>query len=88
MVCVVLNAWDGTQEWVTSLPSGESAVAVAVGNSWLAVATDTNNLRIFCLAGTQRQVVAIPGSLVCLAGYKDKLLSIFHRGVGRFSKVS
>ncbi|XP_034234395.1 WD repeat and HMG-box DNA-binding protein 1 [Thrips palmi] len=82
VVCVVLNAWDGTQEWVTSLPSEESAVAVAVGHSWLAVATDSNNLRIFCLAGTQRQVLAIPGSLVCLTGYKDKLLSIFHRGIG------
>lgn len=82
VVCVVLNAWDGTQEWMTSLPNGESAVAVAVGNSWLAVATDNFNLRIFCLAGTQRQVLATPGKLVCLAGYKDKLLVIFHCGVG------
>lgn len=82
VVCILLNAWDGTQEWVTSLPSGESAVAVAVGHSWLAVATDSNNLRIFCLAGTQRQVLSIPGTLVCLAGCKDKLISIFHRGIG------
>ncbi|KAK3930770.1 WD repeat and HMG-box DNA-binding protein 1 [Frankliniella fusca] len=82
VVCIALNAWDGTQEWMTTLPNGESAVAVAVGNSWLAVATDTHNLRLLCLAGTQRQVLATPGALVCLSGYKDKLLVVFHRGVG------
>lgn len=82
VVCVVLNAWDGTQEWMTALPPGESAVAVAIGKSWLAVATDSLNLRILCIAGTQRQVLAVPGTLVCLAGHKDKLLVIFHRGVG------
>lgn len=67
---------------MTSLPSGENAIAVAVGNSWLAVGTDSLTLRIMCLAGTQRQVLAIPGSLVCLAGFKEKLLVIFHKGVG------
>lgn len=82
VVCLVLNAWDGTQEWMTSLPSGESAVAVAVGSSWLAVGTDALNLRILCRAGTQRQVLALPGGFVCLAGFKDKLLVVFHRGVG------
>lgn len=82
-MCVILNAWDGTREWMTTLPTGESALAVAVGKSWLAVATDTQNLRILCLAGSQRQVFAMPGQLVCLAGYKDKLLVIFHGGVGK-----
>lgn len=51
---------------------------VALGDSWVAVATDKNYIRLFSLAGTQREVISIPGGqVVSLAGKGDQLIIIY-----------
>ncbi|XP_021932631.1 WD repeat and HMG-box DNA-binding protein 1 isoform X1 [Zootermopsis nevadensis] len=82
VVCVLLNSWDGSKEWSVDLPEGEEALAIAAGKGWLAVATDTRNLRLFTVAGTQREVVSLPGPVVCVAGHRNRLLTVFHNGMG------
>ncbi|XP_067007806.2 WD repeat and HMG-box DNA-binding protein 1 isoform X2 [Anabrus simplex] len=82
VVCVLLNAWDGTREWSVDLPEDEEALAVATSDKWLAVATDTRNLRFFSLGGTQREVISLPGPVVCLAPFKDRLIVAYHNGAG------
>ncbi|PNF36311.1 hypothetical protein B7P43_G00541, partial [Cryptotermes secundus] len=82
VVCVLLNSWDGSKEWSVDLPEGEEALAIAAGKGWLAVSTDTRNLRLFTVAGTQREVVSLPGPVVCVAGSRNRLLAIFHNGMG------
>ncbi|XP_069678187.1 WD repeat and HMG-box DNA-binding protein 1 [Periplaneta americana] len=82
VVCVLLNSWDGSKEWSIDLPEGEEALAISAGQGWVAVATDTRNLRIFTVAGTQREVISLPGPVVCLSGHRNKLLAIFHSGMG------
>ncbi|CAG2057194.1 unnamed protein product, partial [Timema podura] len=82
LVCVLLNCWDGTREWQVDLPEGEGALCVALGEGWLAVATDTRTLRIWTLCGSQREVVALPGPVLCLAGHKHKLIVVCHVGIG------
>jgi chromosome transmission fidelity protein 4 len=83
VVCVLLNSWDGSKEWSVDLPEGEEALAVAAGKGWIAVATDTRNLRLFTVTGTQREVVSLPGPIVCVAGYRKRLLTVFHNGMGK-----
>lgn len=83
VVCVLLNSWDGNKEWNADLPEGEEALAIAAGKGWVAVATDTRNLRLYTVAGTQREVISLPGPVVCVAGHRNKLLVIFHNGMGK-----
>nr|CAD7397514.1 unnamed protein product [Timema cristinae] len=82
LVCVLLNCWDGTREWQVDLPEREGALCVALGEGWLAAATDTRMLRIWTLCGSQREVVALPGPVLCLAGHKHKLIVVCHVGIG------
>ncbi|KAJ9590981.1 hypothetical protein L9F63_015987 [Diploptera punctata] len=82
VVCVLLNAWDGSKEWSVDLPEGEEALAVAAAQGWVAVATDTRYLRLFTVTGTQREVVSLPGPIVCVCGYKNRLLAVYHSGMG------
>nr|CAD7427825.1 unnamed protein product [Timema monikensis] len=82
LVCVLLNCWDGTREWQVDLPEGEGALCVALGEGWLAAATDTRMLRIWTLCGSQREVVTLPGPVLCLAGHKHKLIVVCHVGIG------
>ena len=83
-MCVLLNAWDGSKEWTVSLPEAEEALAIAAAQGWVAVATDTRNLRLFTVAGTQREVVSLPGPIVCLSGHKNRLLVVYHSGMGEY----
>ena len=82
------SAWDGSKEWSVDFPEGEDAVAVAIGDKWVAVATDKRNLRMFSNAGVQRSVHCIPGPVVCLAGLKNLLLVVYHSGVGKLKFVT
>ncbi|XP_075213131.1 chromosome transmission fidelity 4 isoform X2 [Lycorma delicatula] len=69
-------------EWFTELPEDEEAVAVTAGIGWVAVATSMQTLRIFTLAGNQREVLSLPGPVVCLGGYKNILAATFHMSSG------
>ena len=51
---------------------------IALGDTWVAVATDKNYIRLFSLGGTQREVISIPGGqVVSLAGRGDQLIIIY-----------
>ena len=86
-MCILLNAWDGSKEWTVELPEGEEALAVAASQGWIAVATDTRNLRLFTVAGTQREIVSLPGPIVCLSGHKNRLLAVYHSGMGKLQSL-
>lgn len=59
------------------LPSGEAALAVAVGTGWCAIATSKGFLRIFSSTGIQISVTCLTGPVVCLCGYGTQLAVVF-----------
>ncbi|XP_046676836.1 WD repeat and HMG-box DNA-binding protein 1-like isoform X1 [Homalodisca vitripennis] len=81
MVCVMLNTWDGSKEWTVQL-EGEEALCVAAGQGYVAVVTDTRLLRVFTTWGTQREVISLPGPVVCMAAHQHTLAVVFHSGLG------
>uniref|UniRef100_A0A1B6MKD1 Uncharacterized protein n=1 Tax=Graphocephala atropunctata TaxID=36148 RepID=A0A1B6MKD1_9HEMI len=81
MVCVMLHTWDGSKEWTVQL-DGEEALCVAAGRGYVAVVTDTRLLRVFTTCGTQREVVSLPGPVVCMAAHQHTLGVVFHSGLG------
>jgi len=84
VVCVNFASSDGHREWSTSLPAGEEALALAVGEGWLAVATSRRLLRVFSVAGLQRAVLSLPGPIVCMSGHGSKLLLSYHLAMGKY----
>lgn len=79
------SAWGGSKEWHVDMPSEEEILALCIGVGWLAVATDRRNLRIFSTSGIQRDVLSIPGPVVCLAAFEEQLMVVFHSGMGETS---
>ncbi|XP_050526875.1 WD repeat and HMG-box DNA-binding protein 1 [Daktulosphaira vitifoliae] len=80
LVCILLNSWDGNREWSVDLPENEDIVGLAVTTEWIAVATSYRFLRLFTIAGGQREIVSIPGSIVAISGSENRLVVVHHCG--------
>ncbi|KAL5011184.1 hypothetical protein ScPMuIL_011733, partial [Solemya velum] len=81
LTCMHFGSWDNAKEWTTSLPEGENIQAITVGEKWIAVATDRRYVRMFSLAGVQREMFSIPGPVVCMSGQNNRLMLIYHKGM-------
>ncbi|KAI5704078.1 hypothetical protein M8J75_001791 [Diaphorina citri] len=79
--CIVINSWDGSKEWSLDFPD-EDILAVAAGGSFIASASDKRLLRIFSVGGVQREIISLPGPVVCLNAKDDLLLAVYHSGQG------
>ncbi len=67
-------------QWLYTLPKGESALSVAVGTRWAAVATSRQWVRLFTFSGLQEAIVAMPGPIVTMVGKGDMLAVFYHGG--------
>lgn len=77
------SSWDNNKEWSMSLPEEEEVQCLTLGEGWVAVATDARNIRLFSIAGVQKEVFTVPGPVVCLAAHTSQLLIVYHRGMGK-----
>lgn len=75
-------AMGGSKEWSVDMPAEEEILALCLGTDFVAVVTDRRNLRIFSTGGVQRDVLSIPGPVVCCVGHEDMLMVAFHTGMG------
>lgn len=75
--CISLLS-SGNKEWSTTMPDCEEIKCIVAGKAFVAVATDAGYLRLFTTMGTQREILILPGSVVCLAAYENKLLAAYH----------
>ncbi|XP_022092960.1 WD repeat and HMG-box DNA-binding protein 1-like [Acanthaster planci] len=82
VVCYHFASWDNQKEWTTSMPKGENIKTLTLGHGWLAVATDKRLVRLFSIGGMQREVIALPGPVVCIAGHGNQLIIVYHAGTG------
>ncbi|KAJ6644470.1 WD repeat and HMG-box DNA-binding protein 1 [Pseudolycoriella hygida] len=78
LVCIALSA--GSREWSISLPDCEEIIAIGASEKLVAIATDVNNLRVFSVMGTQRELICLPGPVVAVAGHGDSIMAAFHAG--------
>lgn len=77
IVCIALSA-SGNREWSMQLPDCESVEAICATSKMVAAVSNLHFLRIFTIMGTQREVISIPGPVVCMAGYEDRILVCYH----------
>ena len=52
---------------------------MAISSSFAAVVTNKRFLRVFTIGGVQRHIFSLPGPVVCMSGYKDQLMVVFHK---------
>ncbi|CAB4066724.1 WDHD1 [Lepeophtheirus salmonis] len=71
---------DYNKEWSIDMPKGEEILCICIGSSWIAAGTDKRNLRIFTLAGMQKNVFSLNGPLVTLSGHGDYIFIVTHFG--------
>ncbi|XP_037954480.1 WD repeat and HMG-box DNA-binding protein 1-like [Teleopsis dalmanni] len=77
LVCIALAA-SGNKEWSVTLPDCESIEALIATTKIVGVATNNHYLRLFTVMGTQREIISIPGPVLALAGYKERIIVCYH----------
>ncbi|XP_053408161.1 WD repeat and HMG-box DNA-binding protein 1-like isoform X2 [Mercenaria mercenaria] len=82
LTCMHFSSWDNNKEWSISMPDDEEIQCVTLGEGWLAAATEARNLRLFSVAGVQKEIFALPGPVVCMSGHQNQLIVVYHRGMG------
>lgn len=74
----------GNKEWSIDLPENEEGHCIAAGDNFVALSTSRRNLRIFTVGGTQREIIALPGSVIAMNGLRNALIIAYHNGIGAF----
>ncbi|XP_026758868.2 WD repeat and HMG-box DNA-binding protein 1 [Galleria mellonella] len=77
LVCISLVG--SSKEWSVSLPDTEEILCVTAASGIVACATNARLLRLFTPMGTQRQVISLPGPVVCLAAYNTTVMAVYHK---------
>lgn len=77
LVCIALVS-AGSREWSVTMPECEEIQAIAAGETFVAAATDARVIRFFTTMGTQREVVAVPGTVVAMTALENKLAVAYH----------
>lgn len=70
------------RDWEVDLPYVELIEALAVGQGFVAVATDQRNLRLFTHGGMQSFILTLPGQVLCMTASERRLMIIYHNGAG------
>lgn len=65
-----------------------SLQAIAIGDGWVAVATNLNMLRLFTIGGIQLNMLCIPGPVVTMAAHVHKLSIAYSSVLSKFVQQS
>lgn len=65
--------------WERTLPNTEDPLCVAVGTTFVAVATDAANLHLFSLGGVHLTTLSLAGPPVAVAALGAVLAVVWHR---------
>ena len=85
--CAHFGSWDNNKDWSVSLTSKESISSIAIGDGWIAIATNKQMLRLFSVGGVQREIISIPGQPVTLCGWGGRLAVVYQSGPCKLSCV-
>jgi chromosome transmission fidelity protein 4 len=73
------DSWSSADaDWRLMLDADEQVEAVAVGDQWVAAATDRRYVRLMSAGGVQRMLFSLPGDVVTMAGDGDALAIVYH----------
>jgi len=78
LTCILLNSFDNTKEWMVDMLRKEYIKCVCASKYFVACATSRKFLRVYGLAGTQLELICIPGTPVCMSAYENALFVCYY----------
>lgn len=78
LTCILLNTNDNTKEWSIDMLRKEYIRCICAGNAFVACATSRKFMRIYCTAGTQKEIIQIPGVPLCISSYSNCIFLAYH----------
>jgi len=73
-----LDTW-APGDWTMFLPTGEDAIALAIGDTWVAVATSKQYIRIISYGNIQKFIFSMESPVVSMVGHGNLLAVVYHR---------
>lgn len=73
LACILINSCDNNKEWTIDMPRKEFIKCLCVSKSLIACMTSRRFLRVYGLAGTQKEVICFNGAPVCMRAYDNTL---------------
>lgn len=71
LTVILLNSLDNTKEWSIDMIKKEYIRCVCASRSLIACCTSRKFLRIFGIAGTQKEIICLPGIPICVSAYDN-----------------
>jgi len=81
LACILINSCDNTKEWQVDMPRKEYIKCVCVSRYLAACMTSRRFMRVYGLAGTQKEIICFSGNAVCMSAYENCVL-ICYAGSG------
>ncbi|RNA00757.1 WD repeat and HMG-box DNA-binding 1 isoform X1 [Brachionus plicatilis] len=78
LTVILINSLDNSKEWNMDMVKKEYIKCVCVSRSLVACCTNKKFLRIFGLAGTQKEIVSLAGIPICVAAYDHKIFVAYN----------
>ena len=72
------DSWAANSDWTLHLPTPETALCVAVGAKFVAVATDRQLVRLVSYSGAQLSMWSTRGPIVSLIAHNNLLCTVYH----------
>ena len=82
LACILLNSLDTNKEWTVEMPRKEYIRCVCASRTLVACATNRKFLRLYHTAGSQREIITLPGSPVCMSAYDNCIFVVYNAPVG------
>ncbi|OJD26907.1 hypothetical protein ACJ73_01699 [Blastomyces percursus] len=76
------ETWTVRADWRTQLPEGESITAIALSNSYIAVSTSADYVRVYTLFGTPFRIYRQKSRSITCAAWRDYVLTVGNGPVG------
>ena len=73
LACILINSCDNNKEWTLDMPRKEYIKCVAVSRHLAACMTNKRFLRIYGIAGTQKEIISFNGNPVAMAAYENMI---------------
>ncbi len=80
LTCIMLNSCDNTKEWSIDMLRKEYIRCICVSKMFVVCATSRKFLRVYCLAGTQKEIICTAGAPICIAAYDNRIFVAHSNG--------
>jgi len=73
LACILINSCDNNKEWTIEMPRKEFIKCLCVSKTLIGCMTSRRFLRIYGLAGTQKEIICFNGLPICMRAHENTI---------------